>query len=136
MQFTAAPTTDDLAGIAAAHLLTLPDELLEKCQDLTIEIEEFPDTATEAEMELDGPYDLLALYRSGSQISPGVTKKVSNNDDVLVLYRRPILDLWCEGGEDLNQLVRQVMIGELGEALEFSESDIDEMTARHYQGML
>lgn len=136
MQFTAAPTLDDLTSIATAHLETLPEELLEKCNDLTVQIDEFPDTATEQDMGTNDPYDLLALFRPSSQISPGVTKKVAQGDDVLVLYRRPILDMWCEGGEDLNHLVRQIMIGELGDCLEFSESEIDEMINRHYQGLL
>ncbi len=135
MAFTAPPSLDDLTTIAQSHLDTLPEELLEKCNSLTIQVDEFPDTATEQEMELSDPYDLLALFRPSSQIAPGVVKKISKGDDVLILYRRPILDMWCEGGEDLNHLVRQIIIGELGECLEFSESDIDEMIARHYQGL-
>lgn len=135
MQFTAPPSADDVMGIATSHLETLPEEILGKCEDLIIQVEEFPDTATEQEMELSGPYDLLALFRPSSQIAPGVNRKVSNGDDVLVLYRRPILDMWCESGEDLNHLIRQIMIGELGECLEFVESEIDEMVNRHYQGM-
>ena len=136
MNFSAPPSGDDLLGIATTHLETLPEELLEKCNDLQVRIEEFPDTATEQEMDLSDPYDLLALYRAGSQILPGVMRKTSSADDVLVIYRRPVLDMWCETGEDLNHLIRQVMIGELGEAFEFAEDQIEEMIARHYQGML
>lgn len=136
MHFASPPSVDDILGIASSHLEMLPEELLEKCNDLQIRVEEFPDTATEQEMDLTDAYDLLALFRAGSQISPGVTRKTSDADDVLVIYRRPVLDMWCESGEDLNHLIRQVMIGELGEALEFSEDDIEEMINRHYQGML
>lgn len=136
MHFSAPPSPDDLLGIANGHLETLPEELLDKCNDLIVRIEEFPDTATEQEMDLDDPYDLLALYRAGSQISPGVMSKTSQAEDVLIIFRRPILDMWCESNEELGHLVRQVMIGELGECLEFSEEDIEEMISRHYQGML
>jgi len=135
MHFSTPPSLDDMAGMATAHLESLPEELLEKCNDIQIRIEEFPDTAIEQEMELSDPYDLLCLFKSGSELSPGVMRKTSDADDVLILYRRPILDMWCEAGEDLNHLIRQVMIGELGTCFEFSEEDIDEMVSRHYQGM-
>jgi predicted Zn-dependent protease with MMP-like domain len=136
MQFTAPPSLDDVLAIAHMHLETLPEELLEKCHELTLAIDDFPDPATEQDQGINDPYELLALFKAGSQMAPGVTKKSNHNADVLTLYRRPILDMWCESGEDLSQLIRQVMIGELGEAHEFSEADIDEMLTRHYQGLL
>lgn len=136
MNYTTAPSLDDIQTIAQSHLDTLPEEILEKCHDLSVVVDDFPDTATEQEMDLTDPYDLLALFRSGSQIAPGVMSKTSSRADVLYIYRRPILDMWCESNEDLNQLIRQIMIGEMGEYLEFREEEVDEMIHRHYQGML
>lgn len=114
----------------------LPEEILEFCDELTIEIEDFPDDTIEAELELEDPYELLALYKSGREISPGVERKLAEADDVLVLYRRPLLDLWCDSGNDLTSVIREVMIEELGGRFDFSEKDIEEMIARHHQGML
>lgn len=136
MSFSAPPSLDDIETIAAQLLESLPEEILECCETLGIAVEEFPDDATTAEMELDEPYELVALYRSGKEISPGVERKVANDDDVLILYRRPILDLWCDSQEDLTNLIREVMIEELASNFEFSEDEIEEMTARHHQGML
>ena len=135
MNFTVPPSIEDLHDMARLHLETLPEEIVEKCHDLTVEIDDFPDPATEQDSGTTDPYELLAVFKSGAQIAPGVTMKVTRGADILYLYRRPILDLWVEGGEDLNLLVRQIMIGELGEALEFSETDVDDMIARHYQGL-
>ncbi len=136
MSFSAPPSLDDIETIAAQLLENLPEEILECCETLGITVEEFPDDATTAEMELDEPYELVALYRSGKEISPGVERKVANDDDVLILYRRPILDLWCDTQDDLTNLIREVMIEELASNFEFSEDEIEEMTARHHQGML
>jgi predicted Zn-dependent protease with MMP-like domain len=135
MQFTVPPSLDDILDLARAHLDTLPEELLEKCHDLSVEVDDFPDTATEQDAGVDDPYELLAVFKGGAQIAPGVTMKIARGADILFLYRRPILDVWADGGEDLNTLIRQIMIGELGEALEFSEFDIDDMLNRHYQGL-
>ena len=136
MNFTTPPGADDIEVIANDILDTLPEELLEFCDSLTITIEDIPDETLEIELDLDDPYELMALYKSGKQLSPGVESKVANDDDVLVLYRRPILDAWCESGEDITQIVRDVMIEELGNNFEFSEDEIEEMSRRHYQGML
>ena len=136
MNFSAPPSADDLSVMANEQLENLPDELLEFFEELTIEIEEIPDEATETDLELDDPYELLALYKGAKEIAPGVEKKVANDDDLLVLYRRPILDAWCETGEDLTQIVREAMIEEIGNHFDFSDEEIEEMSQRHYQGML
>jgi predicted Zn-dependent protease with MMP-like domain len=136
MNFSVPPSPDDMHVIAVEALENFPEELLDFCDDLTVEIEDFPDPATESELDLDDPYDLLAVFRSGKEIAPGVEKTAASGDDCLVLYRRPILDLWCETGDDLNMTVRQVMIEELGRSFDFSSADIEDMIRRHYQGML
>ncbi len=135
MNFSVPPSLEDIEYIAADARENLPEELLEFCEETDIVVEDFPDSATEAELELDDPYDLLALYKSGREISPGVERKTAGDSDTLVLYRRPMLDLWCESGEDLSAVVRQVMIEEIGRSFDFSDSEIEEMLRRHYQGM-
>lgn len=136
MNFGAPPSLDDLAALAGSLLESLPEELLELCESLAVRLEEFPDISTEQELDLDDPYDLLALYKSGREIAPGIEKKTANDDDLLILYRRPILDMWCENGEDLTYLLRQIMIEELGKNFEFSDDEIFDMAERHFQGFL
>ncbi|QQG37377.1 MAG: metallopeptidase family protein [Micavibrio aeruginosavorus] len=135
MSFSTPPSSDDLEALAKSILTHLPEEILELCEDLAIRIEELADEAIESELDLDDPFELICLYRSGSEIAPGVTRKVANDDDLLLIFRRPLLDLWCETAEDLNILMRQVMIEELGQNFDFSEDEINEMSQRHYQGL-
>lgn len=136
MNFTTSPSLDDLAVMARQILESLPDELSASCEELGLQVEEFPDEGIEEEMDLETPYELLALFRSGKEIAPGVQKKVANEDDVLLLFRRPILDLWCETGDDLTSLVREVVIEEIARGLEFSEDDIKEMILRAHQNAI
>lgn len=136
MTYSAPPSADDIGEMANEILESLPEEILEFCETLAIQVEEVADDATQADMEVDDPFELLALYRSGKEIAPGVKRKVANDDDIIILYRRPLLDVWCESGEDLNTILREVMIEELGQNFEFSEDEIEEMTRRHHQGML
>ncbi len=136
MNFSVPPSADDLSVMANEQLENLPDELLEFFEELTIQVEEMPDEATESDLELDDPYELLARYKAGKELAPGVETKAANDDDVIILYRRSILDLWCETREDINQIVRDAMIEEIGNNFDFSEDEIEDMSERHYQGML
>ena len=136
MNFSRPPSADDILIMANEQLENMPDELVEHVEDLTIQIEEFPDEATESDLELDDPYELLALYKAGKELSPGVEKKAANDDDVLIIYRRPLLDAWCDVEEDLVQVLRDAMIEEIANHHDFPDEDIEDMTSRHYQGML
>lgn len=136
MNFSAPPALDDIETIGKGIQAALPEEIQDYCENLAIKVEEFPDDAVQAELELEDPYELIALYRSGKEIAPGVQRKVANDDDVLFIFRRPLLDLWCDTQEDLTVLLREVVIEELARSFDFSEDEIAEMTARHHQGML
>ena len=122
--------------MAAAVVEGLPEELISGCEDLVVSVEEFPDEATEQELELDDPYELLVLFRSGKEISPGVERKMADEDDSLVIFRRPFLDLWCESGDDLTGLLHQVIAEELGKNFNFSEDEIDEIAEQLCEGAL
>ncbi|MGH1397870.1 MAG: metallopeptidase family protein [Alphaproteobacteria bacterium] len=136
MNYTVPPSISDFEEMAGELVRDLPDELSDYTGDLVVQVEDFPDDATQSDHELDDAYELLGLYRGGNEVAPGVEKKISKDEDVLTLYRRPILDVWCENGEDLSAILREVMIEEIAKAHDFSGDEIDEMSARHYQGML
>ncbi|MBI1301872.1 MAG: hypothetical protein GC137_09485 [Alphaproteobacteria bacterium] len=133
MNFTVPPSLEDIECLSAAIMETLPDELDRHCEDLVVTVEDMPDDTTLDDLDLDDPFELLALYKSGKEISPGIEKKIANEEDVLTIYRRPFLDMWCETEEDILTLLRQTMIEELGRYFEFSEDDIQDMTDMDYQ---
>ncbi len=133
MHFSVPPSLEDIHVLATSAGETMPDELMEFCEGLAITVEDMPDETTQTELDIEDPYELLALFRSGKEISPGILKKTANDDDVLILFRRPLLDVWCETGEELDTIVRQVMIEELGRNFDFSDDEIEIMN-RNYAG--
>lgn len=130
MHFTTPPSIEDIRFIAETIQENLPQELFELVEDLTIRVEDIAEDALAEEMELNDPYELVASFQSGNQISPGIQRKLAEGEEVLILYRRALLDLWAETGEDLNVLIRQVMIEELGQNFDFSDAEIDDMARR------
>lgn len=118
-------------------LETLPEELQEFCDGILIRVEDMPEDSLVDDLELQDAYMLPCLYRNGKELAPGIESRTANDaEDHLVIYRRPLLDMWVETQDDLGALLRQVMIDELGQQFDFSDDEIDEMHKRHYQGML
>jgi predicted Zn-dependent protease with MMP-like domain len=119
-----APTLADLETLAAAALRTIPEVLRQHVRDVVIQVQDFPDEETEREMELETPFDLLGLYR-GVDLTRQSVSDVRTAPDMIFLYRRPLLDYWCESGEDLAHIVRHVMIHEIGHHFGFSDDDME-----------
>ena len=103
---TTAPSLDEIEAIAREAYAMIPAELRRHVRDVAIRVVEFPDEETEQEMSiLDTPQDL----------------------DMIFLYRRPLLDYWCESGEDLSHLIRHVLIHEIGHHFGFSDDDMERL---------
>ena len=118
------PSLADLEELAQRALDTIPVRLKRHLGAVVIRVEEFPDEETEKEMGLDSPFDILGLYR-GVALPLKSPSDPRPHIDMIFLYRRPILDYWCETGEDLAHLVRHVLIHEIGHHFGFSDEDME-----------
>ena len=123
-----APTLADIETLATRALETIPEEFKRHLGPLVIRVDEFPDEETEEVMELDSPFDILGLYR-GVALPHQSVSTPRTEIDMVFLYRRPILDYWCETGEDLAAVVRHVLIHEIGHHLGFSDEDMERIEA-------
>jgi predicted Zn-dependent protease with MMP-like domain len=117
------PGLAELETLAGEALKTIPDELTRQLGPFIIRVEEFPDDETLDEMELESPFDLLGLYR-GVALPHKSAFSTRADIDMVFLFRRPILDYWCETGEDLRHVVRHVLIHEIGHHVGFSDEDM------------
>ena len=123
-----APSLDDLERIARAEFKRLPKKLARHVAGVVIRIAEFPDEETDRELGLESPFDLLGLYH-GVAIGHKSVSATPEDVDMIFLYRRPILDYWCETGEDLGRLVRHVLIHEIGHHFGLSDDDMERIEA-------
>jgi len=126
--YTLAPTLDDLEIMARRAFAQIPEALTAHVGNVVIRIDDFPDPDTEREMELDSPFDLLGLYH-GVALQDKSLFDAPQDIDMIFLYRRPILDYWCESGEDLQHLIRHVLIHEIGHHFGLSDDDMDVLEA-------
>lgn len=121
-----APNLEEIEALADVAFAAIPDELRRHVVDVVIRVDDFPDEETAAEMELESPFDLLGLY-SGVSLDHKSVSDGGAMPDMIFLYRRPILDYWCESGEDLPHIVRHVLIHEIGHHFGFSDEDMERL---------
>ncbi|MEX2616347.1 MAG: metallopeptidase family protein [Alphaproteobacteria bacterium] len=123
-----APSLEEFERLADDAWRTIPAALRAAAKDVVICVEDFPDEDICREMELDSPFELLGLYQ-GVAINERSVMDGAADMDMVFLYRRPMLDYWCESDEDLGHIVRHVLIHEIGHHFGFSDDDMEALEA-------
>ena len=119
-----APSAADIEQIADQEYRRIPAFMREKVDPVMIRVVDFPSDEVQEELELESPYDLLGLYQGVSLDQSGV-HDVREDVDLIFLYRRPLLDYWVETGNSLEEVVRHVLIHEIGHHFGLSDEDME-----------
>lgn len=127
-RFTTPPDLAQIEAYAREAFATIPTELRQYVGDVVVQVEDFPDDDTLDDMDCESPFDLLGLYR-GVDLRRKSASDVPDDVDVVMLYRRPILDYWCETGDDLADVVRHILIHEIGHHFGLSDDDMERIEA-------
>jgi predicted Zn-dependent protease with MMP-like domain len=119
----APPSLSDIDALARAALASLPEPFRQFTTGVVLQVEEFPDEEVCEQMELESPFDILGLYQ-GIAVGERLMESSGTMPDMVFLYRRPILDYWCETAEDLRHIVRHVLIHEIGHHFGLSDAEM------------
>jgi predicted Zn-dependent protease with MMP-like domain len=125
-----APSLDDLDAIAREAWAALPGAFRQMAGDLVFRIEDFADEETLDALQIEDPFDLTGLY-TGVDLTRQSMLDPSPSIPMVFLYRRPILDEWCERGDvTLADLVVHVLVHEVGHHFGLSDAEIDAILER------
>ena len=124
-----APSLDDFARLAREAFDALPEPFGALAGDVIIRIDDFADEETLASFGMEDPFELTGLYHGvdiGLRDGMGAAPEPSR----IFLYRRPILDEWCERGDvGLSEIIAHVLIHEIGHHFGLDDDRIHEVEA-------
>ncbi|MDX2157739.1 MAG: metallopeptidase family protein [Hyphomicrobiaceae bacterium] len=127
-QNAVAPSLADFEVLAADAWERLPGEFRQLCRDVVFRVEDFATDEVLDELGIEDPFELMGLYKGVSLDRKSVLDQPTEPDMVL-LYRRPILDYWSEGEETLGHLVTHVLVHEIGHHFGLSDADMEAIEA-------
>lgn len=118
-----APDAETFEMLARAALARIPDPFRGHLADVVLIVEEFADDETLDAMGIEDPFELTGLYH-GRPIGEKSAFDSAAMPDRIHLYRRPLLDEWCDSGVTLGALVTHVVVHEVGHHFGLSDADM------------
>jgi predicted Zn-dependent protease with MMP-like domain len=118
-----APTLAEMETMAHEMFERLPKRFRDLCGGLIIRVDDFPSEEVLDEMQAESEFDLLGLFQ-GTGLPHQSHGDVARLPNMVWLYRRPILDYWAEHEEMLGNIVRHVLIHEIGHHFGLSDEDM------------
>ena len=124
----AAPSLAEFETLAADAYARLPEHFRGLCENLVIQVADFPTEEVMDTMQVETEFDLLGLFQGvGLPFLSATTPEPLPN--MVWLYRRPILDYWAEHEDTLSAIVAHVLVHEIGHHFGLSDADIEAIEA-------
>jgi predicted Zn-dependent protease with MMP-like domain len=115
---------DDITRYAEAALTGLPLPFRDLCQDVLLQVTDWPDAALLDELDTDDPLELTGLY-DGIPLTQKSIADPSPFPDTVWLFAEPILAEWRErGNETLENLVRHIVVHEIAHHFGWTDAEI------------
>ena len=123
-----APSLGEMERMAHEIFARLPRRFRDLCEGVIIRVDDFPTEEVLDEMEAESEFDLLGLFQ-GVGLPHQSHGDIARLPNMVWLYRRPILDYWAEHDEALGDIVRHVLIHEIGHHFGLSDNDMEGIEA-------
>ena len=120
-----APTLAEIEALADAAFAELPARFRRLCEGLVVQVVDFPDDETLDAMGAESEFDLLGLFRGRGLPDRGAVAETGELPNMIWLYRRPLLDYWCEGEDTLAAVVTHVLVHEIGHHFGLTDADME-----------
>jgi predicted Zn-dependent protease with MMP-like domain len=118
-----APSIEEFEVLAHRAFTALPAKFRKLCEDVVIRVEDFPTQEVLAELGIEDDFGLMGLFQ-GVGLAQGGGQFSGALPNMVLLYRRPILDYWAEHHEKLGAIIRHVLVHEIGHHFGLSDEDI------------
>jgi predicted Zn-dependent protease with MMP-like domain len=118
-----APTLAEFEALAWKAYRRLPQQFRSLCEDLVIQVDDYPTDEVLDAMGIESELDLMGLFRGIGL--PFRSENVSGQmPNMIWLYRVPILLYWAEHDDTLESIITHVLVHEIGHHFGFSDADM------------
>lgn len=124
-----APGLDEFAEIAEMAFAELPEAFRGLAGETHLRIADFAEEDVLADLGAESPFDILGLFQGVGMAHDAAAPQTGQLPNQIWLYRRPILDYWCEHDETLDGLIRHVLVHEIGHHFGLSDDDMEGIEA-------
>jgi len=121
-------TLDEFEIVATQVWESLPEEFRAAVGNIAIQIVDFADRETLDHLRITSRYNLLGLYH-GIGLPFKSVLDAPQGPDMVFLYRVPILSYADTEGLPVSEVIRHVLIHEIGHHFGFSDDDMDAIEA-------
>ena len=118
------PSLAELEILAAEIFRNLPKQFRDLCTGVVIQVDDFPTDDVLKAMGAETEFDLLGLFH-GVGLPFRSESAPMQMPNMIWLYRRPILDYWAEHNDTLGDIVRHVLIHEIGHHFGLSDAAME-----------
>lgn len=123
------PDSDEFVRMAECALEELEEPFRSQARQVGIRIEDLADAETLEALHIEDPFELTGLY-SGVALTLETISAPSTIPPIVWLYRLALLDEWIVRGDvSLEELVRHVLVHELGHHFGWSDEEMDAIQA-------
>ena len=123
-----APSLEDIELMAREAYRSLPEDFRRLCGDVVFQVADFASDDILKDMGIEDPFALMGLFEGHgfAAVTDAVTGQEPNR---ISLYRRAMLDYWCEHEETLGAVVTHVLVHEIGHHFGLSDADMEALEA-------
>lgn len=114
---------EEFIALVAQALDTLPEEIVEKLENVTVTVEEQPSADVLEEMGMKNPCELLGAYRGIPRPWRSIFAPLSDFPDKIEIYYRPIVRA-CPYPHEIKEMVRRVVVHEVGHHFGMSDQQL------------
>ncbi|MEQ1758663.1 MAG: metallopeptidase family protein [Vicinamibacterales bacterium] len=118
--------------LVAEALQQIPRRFRSEMKNLAVVVEDEPDLATLASVDLEPPDSLYGLYQ-GTPLPERSWAHGNQLPDRITLYQRPIEED-CDDEDEVRDMIGETLIHEIGHYFGLSEEEIEEIEARYWRG--
>jgi len=122
-RFEHPPSADEIEAIARDAMNRLPEPFASHLRHVVLQVQDYAEDSLLAELGIEHPLDLTGVYE-GLPINLRSVESSGTLPDRIRLFRQAILAEWAEEGEQLEHLVRHILIHEVGHHFGLSDADM------------